>query len=194
MKPCLKNPILTVRSASARKKWTVCILLVAILSTMIVIFLFSSERVSESGERSFSVTVQIARILYRDFDNLSHAEQTEIVDGMHRVVRKGAHFAEYAVLGVLVMLELSEIFLSPTSTARRRLYLAMMAASFGLSYAILDEVHQIFSHRGASPRDVCIDFAGVIFGVGLVAGLSYIIRRIRGRNHAAHQYGKGENA
>jgi len=116
------------------------------------------------------------------------------VDGMHRIVRKGAHFTEYAVLGALVMLELSEIFLSHTSTARRRLYLVMMAASFGLFYAILDEVHQIFSHRGASPRDVCIDFAGVIFGVGLVAGLSYIIRRIRGKNHAAHRYGKGENA
>ena len=120
MKPCLTPPLLTVRSAPTRKKRTICILLVAILATMTAIFLFSSESVSESGERSFGVTVQIARILRPDFDDLSYDEQIEIVDGMHRIVRKGAHFTEYAVLGALVMLELIEIFLSPTSTAPSR--------------------------------------------------------------------------
>jgi VanZ family protein len=192
MKPCLKNPILTVRFA--RKKWAIFVLLVAILATMIVIFLLSAESVSESGERSFGVTVQIARILYPDFDDLSYAEQIKIVDGMHRIVRKGAHFTEYAVLGVLVMLALNEMFISYASSTRCRLCLAIMAAAFGLFYAILDEVHQKFVSRGASPRDVCIDFAGVIFGIGLVKGASYIIRRIRNGKHAGHRYGKGENA
>ena len=192
MKPCLKKTVLSVRSAPTRKKWTICFLLVAILATMIAIFLLSSESVSESGERSFGVTMQIARILYRDFYNLSHAEQTEIVEGMHRFVRKGAHFSEYAVLGSLVILALNEVLLPHATSVRRKLCLAVTAALFGLFYAIFDEIHQKFVNRGASPRDVCIDFAGVVFGICLVEGASYIIALHRSK-HTDQRYGKGEN-
>lgn len=184
MKPRLDDSNLIARRLPIGKRWTVCLLLAAILATMIAIFLLSSESVAESGERSFGVTVQIARILHRNFDSLSNTEQIEIVDGMHRLVRKGAHFTEYALLGGLLILVLNEMFLSRTYSARYQLYLALIAAAFGLSYAIFDEVHQKFVNRGASPRDVCIDFAGVIFGIGLVIGITHIIRLIRNEKTA----------
>jgi VanZ family protein len=178
MKPCLKNLMLTVQTAPARRRWTIYLLLAAILATMTAIFLLSSESVSESGERSLGMTVQIARILYSDFDALSYDEQIELVDRMHRIVRKGAHFTEYAVLAALVRLVLGEMLISYSNSARDRLYIALTAAAFGLFYAIFDEVHQKFVNRGASPRDVCIDFAGVIFGIMLVEVMSSILRRL----------------
>ena len=39
---------------------------------------------------------------------------------------------------------------------------------FGYLYATSDEFHQMFSNgRTASPKDVCIDTLGVLFGIGI---------------------------
>ena len=67
------------------------------------------------------------------------------------VLRKIAHFGEYAVLGLLL------------AWATRR---EAVAAVLGVLYAAGDEVHQNFvSGRHAAVRDVVIDAAGVLTGV-----------------------------
>jgi VanZ family protein len=67
------------------------------------------------------------------------------------VLRKIAHFCEYAVLGGLLV------------RATRRGPLAFV---LGVLYAASDELHQHFVRgRHASPRDVAIDAAGVLCGV-----------------------------
>ena len=105
-------------------------------------------------------------------------------------IRKLAHFTEYGVLGVLVTLyrralppavgenraakgstatggtatgssaadNASEDF-AARSIARRRLGFSLL---LGVCVAAIDETIQIFSHRGASVRDVCIDSAGYL--------------------------------
>ncbi len=71
------------------------------------------------------------------------------------VLRKLAHFAEFAVLGALLM------------RAVDRLWLAVVVGSL---YAMTDELHQAFvDGRVASPLDWTIDTAGVLAGVLLYA-------------------------
>jgi VanZ family protein len=67
------------------------------------------------------------------------------------VLRKGAHLAEYAVLGVLLM---------------RALGREIPALVVGIAYAVTDEVHQHFvSGRHASPFDVAFDACGLALGL-----------------------------
>ena len=67
------------------------------------------------------------------------------------VLRKLAHAAEYAVLGLLLV---------------RALGSRVAAALAGVAYAVSDEWHQTFvSGRQGSARDVLVDAAGVAAGV-----------------------------
>lgn len=67
------------------------------------------------------------------------------------VLRKIAHFGEYAVLGLLLV----------RATGREPL-----AALAGVAYAASDELHQHFVRgRHAAFRDVAIDAAGVLTGL-----------------------------
>ena len=67
------------------------------------------------------------------------------------VLRKGAHVAEYAILGALLYRALG----------REALTLAA-----GIAYAATDELHQRFVHsRHSSPVDVAIDAVGLALGM-----------------------------
>ena len=67
------------------------------------------------------------------------------------ILRKGAHTAEYAILGALLLRALG------------RETPAFLAA---VAYAITDEIHQHFvAGRHSSPVDVAIDSAGALLGI-----------------------------
>jgi VanZ family protein len=67
------------------------------------------------------------------------------------VLRKLAHFGEYAVLGLLLV---------------RALGRELLAVAAGVAYAATDELHQHFVRgRHAAFRDVAIDSAGVLAGL-----------------------------
>jgi VanZ family protein len=69
------------------------------------------------------------------------------------VLRKLGHFAEYAILGWLLLRALRD---------------APAAILAGTAYAVTDEVHQVFvSGRHGSPLDWLIDTAGVVAGVAI---------------------------
>ena len=71
------------------------------------------------------------------------------------VLRKLAHFGEYAVLGALLA---------------RALRFQAAAAALGSLYAVTDELHQAFvGGRHGSPLDWALDTAGVVAGVVLWA-------------------------
>jgi len=74
-------------------------------------------------------------------------------------VRKCAHFTEYLVLGGSAMLLFSEMRLA-----------GLIAWAVGAAYAVTDEFHQIFvAGRSCEVRDMCIDAAGVLCGVLVIA-------------------------
>jgi VanZ family protein len=83
--------------------------------------------------------------------------------GWDLVVRKIAHFAEYAVLGALLL---------------RALRSEALAVAAGVAYAATDELHQHFvPGRHAAFRDVAIDAAGVLAGVLLLQSREWTARR-----------------
>ena len=90
------------------------------------------------------------------------------------IIRKGAHFTEFCILGMLV-----------TS-----LKLSLQAKTNGyclfyvLSVAVTDELIQSFSDRTSSVRDVLLDFSGAAFGIALILLIYNIrIRRRKGKKN-----------
>jgi VanZ family protein len=87
-------------------------------------------------------------------------EQFEII---HHVVRKMAHFVEYAILGVLVGrgIQFDPAFASYSSG--RKFWFALLCC---MLYASTDEFHQKFvATRQPAVQDVLIDTCGSAFGV-----------------------------
>jgi VanZ family protein len=79
------------------------------------------------------------------------------------VLRKIAHFLQYAILGALLV---------------RALRNEVPAVAAGVAYAASDELHQHFvPGRHAAVRDVVIDAAGVLAGVLLLQSRAWSARR-----------------
>lgn len=77
------------------------------------------------------------------------------------LVRKLAHFAEYALYGAL----LGAWLLAARRWKWRNVLYCLL---IGLCTAGIDETIQIFTGRGPMVRDVLLDFSGVCCGVGTV--------------------------
>ena len=136
-----------------------------------IIFWFSAQPAAVSSAMSGGVIEQVAAKVTPGFSELSTAEQAAVVESWQTVVRKGAHVAEYAVLGILLWAALSG------HVVRRRIR-AAVSAGIGLLYAASDEIHQMFvPGRGPGVADVLIDFSGVCIGVALAAGITALWRR-----------------
>lgn len=79
--------------------------------------------------------------------------------------RKGAHVFEYAVLMLLSWRYFQAIF-QRESRAR----VLLLAASFALTYGVLDELHQFFIFgRGARFTDVLVDLLGIVLMLAAIA-------------------------
>lgn len=85
------------------------------------------------------------------------------------VLRKGAHVAEYTILGLLLL---------------RAIGRELPALAVGIAYAITDELHQHFVRgRHASAVDVLIDTAGLAIGIFVISRLVQP-RPVSGAGHA----------
>ena len=84
------------------------------------------------------------------------------------LVRKLAHFTEFAALGSILAL------LLPLTWKGR-----LVAASCGLLSGLIDETIQIFSDRGDQISDVWLDFAGALFGLVVFSLFRLLIRWIK---------------
>ncbi len=156
-------------------------LVVFVAVNVMIIFYLSEENKEASGNRSNDFTMMIVNILCPNYDRLDGQEQWIFLGFMRTVVRKVAHFLEFALLGFLsgwLMLHLR----------RRRVCIKLwmtwaFPAAFCLLNAAFDEIHQIFSERGPSVWDVCIDFTGALFGLCLIQLICWIGRCIRRTRH-----------
>jgi VanZ family protein len=101
------------------------------------------------------------------FSAVPHLHATEGDSDL--VLRKIAHLAEYAVLGILVLRALL------ASGVRRPEALALAVA---VAYAATDEWHQSFVEgRNGRPLDVAIDAVGIGIGLLLARRLP-VLRRV----------------
>lgn len=152
------------------------LLLFGILATAVMIFCFSREGKAASGERSSHIAEGLAAAVVPQYDTLPPAEQQAATERLHRPLRKLAHMSEYALLAVLTGCLL--LVWDDRGRLRRSLQF-LLAFGFCALYAISDEVHQIFSQRGASAVDVLIDCAGALCGLCLLFGLYAAVRHHR---------------
>ena len=99
--------------------------------------------------------------------------------GMY-IVRKSAHFTEYAILGVLLAIQFSMYV--------RGIFQRLVNPAFtGLAVAFMDETIQLFVEgRSGQVSDMWIDFAGTVLGV-LIA-LAVVNNKGRGRTRKYRSY------
>ena len=163
-----------------------------ILTILVMVFIFwqSSLTAELSTEESNRIVLMLADLLHADVDLVSF------------VVRKGAHFAEYLVLGVCLWLTARDVLVrklrrvpgsaeelqtscvpvsavpEPSITEVFPNLSAWIPWAIGAFYAVTDEIHQYFvPGRSCELRDMLIDACGVAAGVLLCRFLSQKAQR-----------------
>ena len=132
------------------------------LTVMAVIFFFSTENADLSNQTGDGPAQWLLRIISPDYERLPPEEQQTRYDQAQMIVRKAAHFSEYAMLGLSLRLCLE----SWLGHRRKRLWPAAWAC--GALYSCTDELHQMLvDGRTGQLLDVVIDSAGVLFGAVL---------------------------
>ena len=148
--------------------------IILIIIWMIIIFNFSGQIGTESGNTSRKFTVQIIKIL----TGKSLSIHEPFVDNLQSIIRKLAHFSIYTVGGFLIM---NYQYGTNKKEYRKILY----SIIFGGSYAITDEIHQIWvPGRSGNIFDVGIDTLGVVTGVLIYITFRKILKKVRKRCNA----------
>lgn len=136
---------------------------ILLIGWMALIFSLSAQNAATSSNTSAGVISAVIRIFRDDFDSLSPAEQQDIIAPFQFIVRKGAHFTAYAILGVFSFFTYITYTKIPFS-----LRLILISATC-LLYSVSDEIHQTFvPGRSGEIRDVCIDFCGSILSIAFL--------------------------
>lgn len=160
-----------------RRVLSVCCFILAALN-IAVIFALSGEGQSASNSRSQQVTSTILDTLDPERKDAPVRRVDEVMDFFHPIIRKAAHFTEYASLGFLSCLGFLFLGIRPWP---RALYPALI----GLITAMSDELYQS-TVPGRSPMvtDVMLDAAGAAAGILLVCLIHYVFSRLSARRRA----------
>lgn len=126
------------------------------LVIMVLIFVFSSMQGDESSETSGFFLKAIEKL----YEEVAHRGLTEIaLDSIHHIIRKCAHFTEYAALGAFIMYAIWDKWKEHKAPIILPELIAML-------YATTDEIHQYFvPGRYGTWTDVLIDSAGALTGI-----------------------------
>ena len=142
----------------------------SVLAVCVVTFIFwnSLQNVQASDELSGGLLAFLKPLLLPLFGG------TE--EGMHTFIRKAAHFAEFAALGLCLCGIADGIRIDFWRTS------VLFFPLFTLwSVAVTDEFIQSLSDRSGEVRDVILDFSGGVFGVAIMAVVFAIVRHHRKR-------------
>lgn len=138
--------------------------LLPVLALMGMIFVFSSQPAELSNQTSGGIVQLILDLFFPGFENEDPASQAKISETVVLIVRKGAHFTEYALLGLALLGHITA-----WSKRRRISRPCPLALGIGALYAASDELHQIFvPGRSGELSDVLLDCAGVAAGIVLL--------------------------
>ncbi len=150
-----------------------------ILTLLIMTFIFLQSALP--ADLSSTESGVIVEWILRTFGSLIPLDEETLVF----VVRKGAHFMEYLILGGFLLLAVKE-WMPPADIANGKethagRKLILPAWVLGTLYAVSDEVHQYFvPGRSCELRDIVIDSCGALTG----AVLFFVLLRVRRRRKA----------
>lgn len=139
-------------------------IILTVLIVLVLVFIWGNSCLSR--DRSD----RLSRWVLHDILGYETGSSAAEDEGNH-ILRKAAHFSEFALLAGLICLRFR----------RRRRCLLFGAAAFAA--AALDETIQLFSDRGARLGDVMIDCLGALTGIILSGVLIYLV--IKRRKSAA---------
>lgn len=145
---------------------------------MLFIFIMSSFGHTSSDAQSNIFVDFIAQ----NFPHVRHGLENNLISlsTLIFLVRKTAHFTEYAILGSLFFLNLKSWQRSKNSTSMN----ILLSLIFSFLYACTDELHQIFvPGRSAQFRDVLIDTLGASFGTLITYLTIKLFTKIKARAH-----------
>ena len=160
-----------MKSLTAKEKRLCIITLLPVLAVMITIFYFSSQTAEASTVTSGGFVEAIMGFITRFFGSLSSDEYQSVEHTVTFLVRKAAHFLEFAALGFFLEIHLRTFLEKKTW---------LLSGIISLLYACSDELHQRFvSERAPRFFDVCVDFFGAFCGILLVCIIVFIINKIK---------------
>ena len=148
------------------------LLLLLTVGMMVLIFVFSAEPAVESDRTSGFLVDLVLYTACPNYDTLSPDAQLAVYNTLQHLVRKAAHFTEFALLGFFLRLCLESWF----PKAR----LSLWAWLGGTLYAVTDEIHQLsVDARSGQFQDVLLDSCGVLAGVIVGWVILTLLRRRR---------------
>ena len=77
-----------------------------VIAIMLTIFLFSAQTAQDSSKLSGEIVEIVIKIVLPHYDELPEIQQQQIKEKVTLIVRKLAHFTEFAVLGFFLILHL----------------------------------------------------------------------------------------
>ncbi len=154
-----------------QRTWVRILLTVLTLAVMGMIFFFSTETAEQSDETSGYFTRQVIDVLYPDYAKYEKKQQQSLYDSIQTVIRKMAHYTEFAILGFLMRLSLESWF-------GKRKWLTPVSWGLSTLYASTDEMHQILiDGRSGQWTDILLDSAGVLSGVLIAVLVLFLVRK-----------------
>lgn len=164
------------------------VLLVLVGLMLAFIWGHSLMSVEQSGAESLQVVEMLKGAFSRVCSLLGIGGAVEAVWITDHLVRKTAHFVEFAVLGGLLgLICMVTVGESGSKSKKSGVARAVCACLLGLFAAFLDETLQLFSGRGSMVADVWLDFAGVVCGVAAVTLGRWIIDSMKERKKAKNR-------
>ncbi len=141
---------------SVWKRWSViAVFMILTLMQCLIITMFSSQTADLSTKSSAVIVDKLEFV-----PDVIPRESSQDYDGitLTYLVRKGAHFYNFAFLGALLCIDKNII--------KNGIRFNILWAAVGLFVAAFDEIHQYFvPGRSAEFVDVMIDFSGALFGI-----------------------------
>lgn len=140
------------------------LLWIPVIAMMFLIFSMSGKQGEESAGMSRQVSIKVIQIKTNVLEEKLEKEELEMqAEKIEYYIRKLAHFSEYALLAIFVLIALRY----SAEKKGRKLYL--LSEGICILYAAVDEVHQLFvPGRSGMLSDVLIDSAGATTGLALV--------------------------
>ncbi len=147
--------------------------LILTLGWMGLIFYLSHQTSGESSSLSGGLIEGVVKFL---FPNASAATLEAAVSGLQFIVRKGAHFGAFTILGIFsCMAFITYKIPLPVKGA--------IGFTVAVIYAASDEYHQTFIEgRSGELRDIIIDSCGALLGVSTCIGIYLLTRKFMKRD------------
>ena len=143
---------------------------------LLVLYIFIFGFSEQDGETSGSISLSLSRYGVELWSRLNGRHFSELLlqsmaDYFEHPLRKAAHFAEYALMGILV-----SCFLYTFIKSVKKRYI--LSVFWVFISAALDELHQYFvPGRWASFADVLLDTCGGAVGAALCCMFLYQTRK-----------------